>query len=115
MTNVEPSPEKLSGDIAETKRTLKHIFSNCSDVVFRTMSISQDCRVLVVYIDGLVDSARLEEVTFSPQACNSPVEIPAAHVKETAKLDMCVNGILSGQALIVYEQAKAAFLIDVVK
>ncbi|MBP3964064.1 spore germination protein [Paenibacillus lignilyticus] len=41
---------------------LRHIFDNCADIVFRPLKLTDQSNILLVYIEELTDSNRLEQI-----------------------------------------------------
>lgn len=118
MIDTAHSKDKLSGNLTETEQMLKQVFEKCTDAVFRSVSVHNGPNVLIVYLDGLVDTARLEEIVLGPQVDLTRIVsdgASAAKVKETDELEACVSGILTGQTLIVQDQERQALLIDIAK
>ncbi|MCM3627057.1 spore germination protein [Paenibacillus glycanilyticus] len=58
--------DKPTTSLDEMTAKLKEIFNGCSDVVFRSFSISGVVDGLLVYIEGLVDEKQLEETILKP-------------------------------------------------
>ncbi|MFC5451250.1 spore germination protein [Paenibacillus aestuarii] len=42
--------------------TLQHIFHNCADIVFRPLTLADHSQILLVYIEELTDSDKLEQI-----------------------------------------------------
>lgn len=114
MIDATHAQDKLTGNLSETESILKQVFEKCSDAVFRTVHASDDVTILLIYIDGLVDTARLEETVLG-QLGSRTGALSAANVKETDELGACVSGILTGQALLVRDKEPQAVLIDMAK
>jgi spore germination protein KA/spore germination protein len=51
----------VSPSLDENKERLEQLFADCSDLVLRDLKIGNDCRALLVFVDGLVDSASINE------------------------------------------------------
>lgn len=65
-----PSPpwEKLSvqKSLDQNIQTLKTIFKDCSDMIYRSIEIAPDIQAYVVYVEGIVFSAELETHMLEP-------------------------------------------------
>lgn len=65
----EPSNQNLKNihpQVSVNKEQLDEIFQNCSDFVTRTISVDHEKKLLLVYIDGLIDTKSLEEGLLKP-------------------------------------------------
>src|SRR5690606_34539453 len=108
------------------EQRLKHIF-NSSDLRFLTISVPGQSRVLLVYIDGLVDKDPLDQAIMQPlQAEMQPesggqqnvslgalleVRLGAvAEVKRVQKLSDLVEGVLKGNAALLVDGENQAVL-----
>lgn len=59
-------PLPLYRDVSANEAVLRAVFHNCTDVVFRTVWVDDVHRLLLVYIDGVVDQKRLEDEILRP-------------------------------------------------
>lgn len=62
----EIETDGLSTDVTVNMEILKKAFKDCSDVVFRPISDELQIRMLVIYVDGLVDTRTLDHVILKP-------------------------------------------------
>lgn len=60
------SISELTDDLDHNERVLRETFEGCSDVVFRPVRIEGSIRMLIVYIDGLVDTNNLDLALLKP-------------------------------------------------
>jgi len=125
-----PAPNDLTGALNPVlevnEQRLKHIF-NSSDLRFLTISVPGQSRVLLVYIDGLVDKDPLDQAIMQPlQAEMQPesggqqnvslgalleVRLGAvAEVKRVQKLSDLVEGVLKGNAALLVDGENQAVL-----
>ncbi len=58
--------EPLSTDVRENQKRLEHIFQDCSDVVFRTISLDGQKSALLVYTEGIVQSKDIYDHMLHP-------------------------------------------------
>lgn len=61
-----PSDDKLHTDMAENEQIFRDIFANCSDVVFRFIPAEGPAKLLVIYVEGLVNTNVLDESVLKP-------------------------------------------------
>ncbi|RED56611.1 spore germination protein [Cohnella lupini] len=60
---MEPSiPVDVSESIDINHDAMRYIFHNCADVVFRPLKLSDQSNILLVYIEELTDSDKLEQI-----------------------------------------------------
>ncbi|WP_060861189.1 spore germination protein [Paenibacillus riograndensis] len=118
-----------STDLATNEQTLREIFQDCSDIVFRTFNV--DPRVLVVYIDGLTDTQTLEKVVLQPILSDKNTEgvnhactqgeiieqqlVAIAKVQTVSALHEVTDGILKANIAIMVEGEKQVLLAGLKK
>lgn len=49
------SATQLTADLALTEQRMRHIFADCSDVVFRNIELKESSRLLLIYLQGFAD------------------------------------------------------------
>ncbi|MGO4546686.1 spore germination protein [Paenibacillus sp. 2TAB23] len=54
--SAEQTKQKLSQNIVENERIFKIMFQDCSDVVFRELTINEKNKLLMIYVDGMIDT-----------------------------------------------------------
>lgn len=59
-------PPALYAELQQNEYTLHTIYANCSDVIFRSFLVGGSTRAILVYIEGLSDSQRLEQFVIAP-------------------------------------------------
>ena len=57
---------ELEQNIYVNEELLKQVFENCSDIVFRPILVNGQTKMLLIYIDGLVDTKTLDQVVLKP-------------------------------------------------
>jgi hypothetical protein len=64
----------LAGSLDKNIKTLRDIFANCPDVVFRELALDQasDVRLVLVFVDNLVDKTRIAEYVVRPLSREAP-------------------------------------------
>ncbi|MBB6019875.1 spore germination protein KA [Paenibacillus sp. JGP012] len=125
-----PSPPILKQPISAVHsnqiQALKEIFSDCSDVVFRNVMISPDVQGLLVYVEGIVNSADIQEHMLRPlirglvqQRSDEPdvpiddTRIELTQVKRVKTWDAATEGVLASSALLVMDGKSEAWLFNV--
>ncbi|MFC4807995.1 spore germination protein [Paenibacillus sp. GCM10023250] len=60
----------IGADLTENERVLKDIFQNCSDVKFRQITINDQPKLLLIYTDGMIDTAIISSHVLKPLLYN---------------------------------------------
>lgn len=124
--NVEN--EWLTSDISMNEQVLREVFRNCSDVVFRQIISHGEIRMLLVYVDGLIDTKMLEQVVLKPllfegmpdgfekvQSVSQIVQeqlIAIAETKAVHKVSEVVEGVLKAHLAILTQGESLALIAD---
>ena len=112
----DPLQEKFSQNI----ETLRSIYNNCSDVVFRPFLLFGKTRAMLIYIEGLSDINGIEEFVLSPlmqesvdeqQSINEFLEhkMPVSKVNRVKMLGDCIEFISLGNPILFYEGESDGF------
>ena len=126
-----PQNQTLNKNLDTNLQKLRDIFSLCSDVVFREFHINQQegLRGALIYIDGLADKTQISDHIMSATILELPVAAPgleltrsnAFHiiknrclrihqVKETTQLAAVINGITSGDTVLLIDGFATALI-----
>lgn len=125
-----PSPPILRQPIGLSHEShmlaLEDIFSDCSDVIFRNVKISSEVEGLLVYIEGIVNSADIqdhmlrplirgliEQRTDEPAAPLDDTRIALTQVKKVDTWADAAEGVLESSALLLINGSKEAWLFNV--
>lgn len=65
---VTPPPEQdlITANLDANEKTLRSIYTNCADVVFRNIKIAGATEALLFYIDGLSDTGEIDQHVLAP-------------------------------------------------
>ncbi|WDL98388.1 spore germination protein [Alicyclobacillus sp. ALC3] len=125
----EPMYSVLSHRLANSRAALQATFDNCSDLVYREIAMASGPSLLIVYIDGLVDTKILDQVVLQPliftgvpqgvgrlrniheMLSRQLVAVSQTEVVQT--LEEVVHGIIKGSTAILSDGSKEALLISV--
>jgi hypothetical protein len=66
LPKLDLKVENLTPDLNLNEQLLNEIFQNCSDIVFRAIKENGKTRILLIYIDGLIDTKSLEADVIKP-------------------------------------------------
>ncbi|WP_394238660.1 spore germination protein [Niallia oryzisoli] len=89
--------DSISSDLSDNEQQLKKLFEHCSDFVIRPVFVTDNVKLLLIYLDGLIDTNLLDEVFLKPMI----VEGKPQGVEETSSV-----GKIIGQHLIAITQVK---------
>lgn len=125
--------EYLSKDLDKNVDNFKNIFKDCGDISFRFIKIGKDNKVEVCFIfsDGLIDKPLLSEYAIQLLLTSSESEdfnlnkfkkgildllakeaIAIPEVKEEKKVDKIVDGILSGETILLIDKTDTALVLS---
>ncbi|WP_164545628.1 spore germination protein [Paenibacillus albus] len=120
--------QELSSNMRENERLLKVIFKNCSDVVIRVLPNPREEEILIVYVDGLVDTKQLEQTmnqllmsAENTLASNKEVSLGNlirnhlvlfGQTKNANKVEDLINGVLKANIAIIMSGEGTALLVD---
>ncbi|NBD28019.1 spore germination protein [Paenibacillus glycinis] len=119
--------ERLSSSLEENKTKLLAIFDSCADAVFRPFDIGGQRHAFLLYIDGLIDNAQLDESLLKPLMSGTASEMPhddsellpflqnrlimISQVKRTAEWDRIEREILHGSVVICVDNQAEALVV----
>lgn len=129
--NILPPGEKdlvLVTDIMTNENIFRGIFNNCSDIIFRSISINKKNKILLIYVDGLINSEVLDQVVLQPILFQGIPQglgevdhlgqmlkdqlIAVAQTKTVEKVEDIVKSILTGNVLLLVEGECHALAAD---
>ena len=64
-TSIDPNL-RLSPHLVNNEHTLKTMFEHCSDVIFRDVTLQGDTKLLLIYLDGMIDKDIIQSVILKP-------------------------------------------------
>ncbi|MCE4052196.1 spore germination protein [Bacillus sp. Au-Bac7] len=124
--------DTLKRSIQENTDIIKQKFNNTADLKFREITIGtdNDNRLCVVYLDGIIDTNFLQESVIEPiirasfnnrlmednvinYVSNSILTI--ASVKQLKSITEAVDGIIQGNAVLLFDGNLVAIMVDVTK
>lgn len=125
-TTAPCSSEFLVADLAGNEQVLRGAFESCSDVVFRSLTIAGASRMLLVFVDGLVDASTLDKVLLKPMlshempdvADGSAVRIIEEQLVAFAKVETAhrvkdvIDGILKANVAVLVEGDSHALIAE---
>ncbi|WP_157276562.1 spore germination protein [Paenibacillus sp. Soil766] len=104
-------PMNVSESIQVNHNALRDIFHNCADVVFRPLQLSDHVNVLLVYIEELTDSSKLEQII---SACMISRDVDRlTQYNRAINFSEIVAKVLKGSTVIFIEGEAYAYLADI--
>jgi hypothetical protein len=121
--------EILVSDISVNEQVLKKVFENCSDIVLRPILVHRKTKILLIYIDGLVDTKIIEQVFLKPMMFEYMADgleenlgstgeiiqdllIPFAQVKVVSNVREVINGVLKANIAVLTDGMGQALVAD---
>lgn len=120
--------EVLVPDISVNEQVLKQVLENCSDIVFRPILVNRQTQMLLIYVDGLVDSKILEQVVLKPMMFEGMPDglkdvrsigeiiqdqlIAISQVKTVANVREVIEGVLKFNIAVLTDGESQALLAD---
>ncbi|UOF89272.1 spore germination protein [Fodinisporobacter ferrooxydans] len=129
-TNFKKEDQKfaqiLSFDLEENINLFQNIYTDCSDVIFRSFLIGNRIEAVLIYIDGLANLEDLETNLLAPLMQNIQEQtdivdhlkknkIAVAYVQEFETIDKGIESILRGNPLLLLEGEKRALSLGLAK
>ncbi|MBD1383506.1 spore germination protein [Metabacillus arenae] len=130
-TNLLPSDIKagiLSTDIAVNEMILRDIFNDCSDIIFRSVQNHEKTKLLLVYVDGLINSQVLDQAVLQPILFQGPPKglgevhhfgqmledqlVAVAQTKTISKVEDAVKSVVSANVVILVDGECHALVAD---
>ncbi|MFK2826914.1 spore germination protein [Bacillus sp. B190/17] len=116
--NAKPQ-DVLHKDFNVNVETIRSIYENCMDVVFRPFLLFGKTRAILIYIDGLSDMEGLDENVLLPLMKQADGEtpsftellenkLPVTKVKRVNLLADCIESISMGNPILLCEGEQAA-------
>ncbi len=117
----------LSDTVQQNESNLRGILSGASDAVFRTIRANGSHPLLVVYVDGLVDSKQLEEAVLQPCLQDETPRTPGTaenaldhvagliavgDIKRAKTFGHLVHALLNGSAAVIVHGCSEALLAN---
>lgn len=108
---MEPStPAEMSENFNINHDALRYIFRNCADIVFRPLKLSDHSNILLIYLEELTDSNKLEQII---SACMISRDFDRlTQYKSVIHLSEIVAKVLKGSTAILIDGKPYAYLAD---
>lgn len=128
-TSLRNPSRTVSSSLKENEQTLIAIFENCSDLVFRRLSLNNDAKLLLVYVDGMIDKDLVQSSILKPllyegipqglgaldslaQMCDHEL-VAALQTKRVSVFEEAADLILKGNVAFLADGESSILLADV--
>lgn len=112
--------DPLHENFSQNIETLRSIYQNCADVIFRPFLLFGKTRAMMIYMKGLSDIIRIEKLVLSPlmqesfselSSINEYIEqkMPIAKVNRVKMWADCLESISNGNPMLFYEGESDGF------
>jgi hypothetical protein len=116
----------LLANLNSNVQTLRSIYTNCPDVVFRSFSIGGKTKAMLVYIEGLSNLDSIDQYLLSPlmqettqelENLNRIIEqkIPISNIKEVQTIESCIEQISVGNPVLLIENVMNGLSFNLAK
>src|SRR5690349_8145681 len=116
-------------NLIENEKMFKNIFRNCSDVIYRDITIQGQTRILFIFVDGMINTDIITANILKPliydglprgfgaidsvaQMCEQQL-FPAISTKKLSDSEQVADSILKGKVAILVDGEDTALLADV--
>jgi len=129
--STENYSQNISKNIIENEKFIKDMFKDCSDIMFRDITIQRQMKILLIYVDGMVNtdiinSNVLEPLLYEglPQGLGAVDSVSqmfkmelfsVLQTKKVSKFEEISELILKGNLAILVDGESTALLTDVKK
>lgn len=129
--SYESKNQNIEKNITENEQTFKSIFQHCSDIMFREITIKRQTKLLLIYVDGMVNvdiiiSEILEPLMYKglpqglgkaetfAQVCEQE-HFSFLQTKKLSNIDAIAEHIVKGNLALLFEGDTCALVADVRK
>lgn len=128
---IEKQSQYIGKNLAENERTLKNILQNCSDSIFREIMIRGKVKLLLIYIDGMIDTDIITSNVLKPLTYNGlpqglgmidsvsqmlkQEQLPILQLKKLSNYDEIAEHIVKGNLALLADGENSALLAEISK
>lgn len=117
--NRAERPQPLSTDLMENERSLRSIYTDCTDVTFHSFQINHHTDAMLVFHSALCDSEQLDQLVLAPLLNSFPADlavnvrlltnvVPLSKAVHIESLNLAEAAINNGSALLLINGCHAA-------
>ncbi|WP_134705202.1 spore germination protein [Ammoniphilus sp. YIM 78166] len=123
---VEKQQVPISSDLNQNIEWIRSIYSDCSDVVFRSFMIGGKKKAVLIYIEGMSNIEEMNTSVLSPLMQESAGKWNSTHelletkltvtkVKEVLTFAECIEHISIGNPVLLIDREKLGFSLSLAK
>ncbi|WP_053377830.1 spore germination protein [Paenibacillus sp. FJAT-27812] len=116
--------EQLTPSIRENETLFRDVFHNCSDILFRPIQIEEQLKLMIIYVDGLIDTVTLESIVQKPHLFQDKLQgnlaeqikkeaAAIASTQSSASTDDVIKAVLKGNAAILIDGEANALIVEI--
>lgn len=128
IENTNENNTDIIGKLDDSEKMLKQIFSNCSDIILRKIHAFDSIPCMLVYLEVLIDTNRMDESLLKPLMMQKSLEmdsnttlidrlyselIPMAKVSIVGKMNEAIQRIIKGEIILFVESSDQAITISI--
>ncbi|MCM3628285.1 spore germination protein [Paenibacillus glycanilyticus] len=127
-SQVNPA-RTVSSSLKDNEQTLISIFEHCSDIVFRRVTLRDDAKLLLLYVDGMIDKDLVQNTILKPllyegvpqglgvlsslaQMCEMEL-VAALQTQKVSTFEEAADLILKGNVAFLADGEASVLLADV--
>ncbi|MBP1973092.1 spore germination protein [Cohnella thailandensis] len=122
----QPHQAELSTELSANEKALREAFQACSDIVFRPICFNP--KILLIYVDGLIDAPTLEKVVIKPiqyeggsggtneeplsgEAVRNRL-VALSQIQTVSEIDKVIDGVLKANIGLLVDGDNRALIAD---
>jgi hypothetical protein len=116
----------LSNQLHENEQELRKIYSDCSDVIFRSFLLGQRKKAVLLYIDGLSNIEEIDKSVLTPFMSQEVInlqdiqtileeKLTVSKVDQTKTLQEVINQVSSGNPVIIIDGHSTGISVGLAK
>nr|MBC9198817.1 spore germination protein [Paenibacillus sp. PL91] len=115
--------EHISQNMVENETLFRDVFRNCSDIQLRPIQINEQMKLLIIFVEGLIDVKTLDSIIQKPHLFQDKLQgdlaeeikkeaAAIASTKTSASTSEIIKAILKGNVAILIDGEATALLAD---
>ncbi|HHY73239.1 MAG TPA: spore germination protein [Bacillus bacterium] len=124
--NTTSQQEALSKNLEENLQSLKSVYKDCSDVIFRSFTINNKTKAILIYIDGLVNTEEIDQSVLFPLMQQSykdeaifkgilEQKLPVSSISEVKTMAEVIEQISTGNPTIFIDKQSVGISLGLAK
>ena len=125
QTNNITQDSRLSTLLQDNIQFISSQYKDSTDIIYRSLSVD-DTNATIIYLDGLCDTQKLEELVLTTLLGNFQVDktdfiqsvimkLPISNIKTVSTFKECMDAILTGNPILLFDGYEDAIVLGLVK